>query len=517
MPLVTFIKPPLISRTGSLNNEAVPAIGCAYVAGYVRKFGYETVLVDGTAEDLNRVLPLADQPGFQLQGLPLDEVVRRVPADTDVIGVSCMFSCEWTLVRDLIGQLRKRFPDLPIVAGGEHMTAVPDYCLEDCPALDYVVKGEGEHTFYELVEALREGVRAEVAGTVGRDADGNVVDHGGLPRIRQPAEIPWPWYPEGYLEKFWQAGKSYGVRTERDMPIVATRGCPYQCTFCSSPQMWTTRYVMRDVEDILDEVEHYVDLYDITSLQLYDLTAFVKRDFTIAFCQGLKDRGIRLRWSLPSGTRSEALDREVLELLKETGCDYLAYAPESGSERSLKAIKKRVHLDRMVASIKVARELGIVLRTNLIIGFPHETRRDVWATLLFGTRMVWHGVEEAPYFIFSAYPGTEIFQGLQAEGRAQLDDAYFLSLISFNGKFSDLRPKGVTNRNMTAFELAALRVTFMLINYGLGYLSHPSRIWRTLRSLTRGGDSATVLENRLQDAFGRRAVDPGATTAPRER
>jgi radical SAM superfamily enzyme YgiQ (UPF0313 family) len=507
MPHVTFVRAPLISREGAFNNEVVPSLGCAYVAGYIRQFGYETTLVDGAAMDLNRVHALPQHPGFQIQGAPLAEVVAAIPAETAVVGVSCMFSAEWVLVRELIHAIRARFPNALIVGGGEHFTALPEYSLRDCSTLDAIVKGEGEHTFYELLEAWRGGTWRRVDGVAYLEASGAFQSNGGLPRIRDAKKIPWPWWPDGYLEAFWQAGKSYGVRTGRDMPILATRGCPYQCTFCSNPAMWTTRYVMRDVDDVVAEIKHYVEKYAITSLQLYDLTAFVRRDFTIEFCQKLKAAGIQLRWSLPSGTRSEALDAEVLALLKETGCEYLAYAPESGSERTLKRIKKRIHLDRMVASIRQARAAGIVLRTNLIIGFPHETRRDVFDTLWFGVKMALLGVEEVPYFIFSAYPGTEIFRELTASGRVELNDAYFMQLVSFNGKFSNLRPRGVTNENLSAFELATLRLVFMLTNYTLAYLLRPARIVRTLRNLFGGSDSATVLENRLQNALSRRSAE----------
>jgi anaerobic magnesium-protoporphyrin IX monomethyl ester cyclase len=511
-PHITFVRAPLISRDGAFNNEIVPSLGIAYVAGYVRQFGYPTELVDGAAMGLNQVHPLPGHPGFQIQGAPLEQLVAAIPAHTQVIGVSCMFSAEWVLVREMILKIRARFPSQLIVGGGEHFTALAEYSLRDCPALDVIVKGEGEHTFYELLEGYADSNWDAVDGIAFLAPSGEFRNNGGLPRMRDAKRVPWPWWPEGYLEAFWAAGKSYGVRTGRDMPMLATRGCPYQCTFCSSPQMWTTRYVQRDVDDVIAEIQHYVEKYNITSLQLYDLTAFVKRDFTIEFCTKLKAAGIRLRWSLPSGTRSEALDEEVLALLKETGCDYLAYAPESGSQRSLKKIKKRVHLDRMVASIRKARAQGIVLRTNLIIGFPHETRRDVFATLFFGLKMAILGVDEVPYFIFSAYPGTEIFRELEAAGRVKLGDEYFMQLVSFNGKFSNLRPRGVTNLNMSPWELASLRLLFMLTNYAVAYLLRPQRIWRTLRNLVTGEASATVLENRLQNALHRREADPRAAS-----
>ena len=129
-------------------------------------------------------------------------------------------------------------------AGGRRraLHRVARVLLRDCPELNLIVKGEGEHTFYEVLEVYGSGGDYhQVAGICYLDANGGFQDNGGLPRIRDVGSIPWPYWPDGYLEKFWAAGKSYGVRTERDMPILGSRGCPYRCTFCSSPQMWTTR------------------------------------------------------------------------------------------------------------------------------------------------------------------------------------------------------------------------------------------------------------------------------------
>ncbi len=503
---VALVRAPLLSRVGALNNEAVPHIGLAYLAGAVRAVGHSVAIIDGTAEGLNGVHPWPGHPGFQLQGITLDDLVARIPAAAEVIGFTSMFSAEWVLMRELIGKVRERFADALLVAGGEHFTALPAYSLDDCPALDVIVKGEGEATLLRLIEAWQTGDISEVEGICLRNPDGTFRDNGALPRIREPDTIPWPYWPENYLEQFWAAGKSYGIRSSRDIPLLATRGCPYRCSFCSSPQMWSTRYVMRDVEDVIAEIRHYIEHYGATSFQLYDLTAFTRKRWTVEFCRRLLEEKLDIRWSLPSGTRSEVLDAEVLALLKQTGCDYIAYAPESGAPTTLQRIRKRVRLDRMIASIREAKRAGLTVRTNLIIGFPDETRGEIFRTLRFGMKMAVIGVDEVPLFIFSSYPGTEIFRELLERGEVVLDDRYFLSLISLNGKFSNLLPEGVTSRHVSRFELASLRLLFMLINYTLGYVLYPRRILRTMRNLVTGQASATVLENRLQNALKRTRV-----------
>ena len=504
-PVVALVRAPIVSTTAAVNNEATPGLAYAYLSAYVEREGYACRVVDGIAEALNQVWPLPKYPGYQCQGLTFDEILARIPADAEVIGFSAMFSGEWPVVRDLIAEARRRFPRALFVAGGEHVTALTEYSLRDCPALDLCARGEGEHTFLEILETFREGGDfARVNGVSYLDAAGRYVAVGGLPRVRELGEIPWPRWPEGYMEAFWKAGKSYGVQTERDMPIMASRGCPYQCTFCSSPQMWTTRYVLRDVDDLISEIKAYQARYDITALQFYDLTAITKKAWSVEFCQRLLKEGIRLKWSLPSGTRSEALDAEVLGLLRQTGCNYLVYAPESGSPETLRAIKKRIDLDKLTESVLEAKRQGIVVRTNLIIGFPGETRKNVFETIRYGLYLAWKGADEVSINIFSPYPGTEIFAALYDGGKLRLEDAYFLSLTSLNSDYTSLNPI-TCNEHMGRLELALYRIGFMLTNYALGYVRYPSRIVRTFRNVFLSSSSATmVFEHRLKDLFKRK-------------
>jgi len=506
-PHVTFVRGPIVSSMKSFNNEATPCIAFAYLSGYIARHSYPYTIVDGIAEGLNQIWPLPARPGYRCQGLTYDEILNRVPAATDVIAFSAMFSGEWPVLRQLIERARERHPDALLIAGGEHMTALSEYSLRDCPALDLAVCGEGERPLYELLEAYQAGGKFSlVNGVAFLDPSGRFVQGNGVRRLREIDNIPWPIWPDGYLERFWQAGKSYGVQTARDMPVMASRGCPYQCTFCSSPTMWTTRYVLRDPEDLIAEIKSYIARYGITALQFYDLTAVTKKRWTVEFCHRLIAEGIAIEWSLPSGTRSEALDAETLALLKKTNCNYLVYAPESGSPETLKAIRKRLDLDRLTRSVIEAKRQRIIVRTNLIIGFPHETRRHVAQTIGYGLYLAWKGVDEVSINIFSPYPGTEIFRNLLAQGNIRLGDDYFFSLTSLNSDYTALNPL-TCNPVIGPRELAVYRVGFMLVNYLIGYLLYPSRILRTLRNVFLNNQtSTTVFEHRLRDVFRRRAL-----------
>ncbi|MBF0108230.1 MAG: B12-binding domain-containing radical SAM protein [Magnetococcales bacterium] len=501
---VVLVRGPIVFSDNSINNEAVPSIGMAYLLGYLRKQGIEALLIDAIAEGLNQSWPIPNLPGFRAHGLTFDRIVQMVPVDADLIGFSLMFSGEWPVQRSLIQRLREHCPKALFLGGGEHATALAEYILRDCPELDLCVHGEGEEVLANVAECLFRGEDPRLlTGVSFLDDQGVFQQQPAHPRIRSIDRIPWPHWPEGYLEKFWQAGKSYGVQSERDMPLMISRGCPYRCTFCSSEEMWTTRYILRDVADVVDEITTYIQKYDIKAIQLYDLTAITNKTWAIAFCNRLLEKNIAIQWSLPSGTRSEALDEESLTLFQKTGCNYLVYAPESGSQETLKAIAKKISLDRMVDSLRVAHKLGLVLRTNLIIGFPGETLRQMVKTFLFGFRLAFLGVDEVSINIFSPYPGTVIFKNLVQSGRLVINDSYFMALTSLNGDYSRL-PLLTFNDHVGPKALGAYRLFFMTTNYMIGYLSRPYRIWRTLRVLLTGRHAETVLEHRLKDLIARK-------------
>ncbi len=503
-PFLTFVRGPIISTPTALNNEATPSLAFAYLSSFIAQQGYRFEIVDGIAEALNQIWPLDDFPGFQIQGLPISTIVERIPCHTDVVAISAMFSGDWPVVRLMIREIRQKFPEALIIAGGEHITALSEYCLRECPELDLSVLGEGEQSLLDILQCVKNGTLWDaVEGVAWVDASGAFHSPEKPPRIRKIDEIPWPVWQAGYLENFWSAGKSYGVQSERDMPIMASRGCPYQCTFCSNPAMWTTRYILRDVDDLISEIKLRIEEHDITSLQFYDLTAITKKRWTVEFCNRLIAENINLKWSLPSGTRSEALDEDTLTLLRATGCNYLVYAPESGSPETLKLINKRINLDELTRSAVTAVKLGIVTRTNLIIGFPHETRKNIFETLWYGLKLAFKGIDEVSIYIFSPYPGTAIFKNLVDNKKLIVNDDYFMSLTSLNGDYFQLSPICVCE-NVTKIELALYRLVFMSVNYLIGYITRPSRIIRTLQNIFFDGLAVTVLEHRLKDAFQRR-------------
>src|SRR5260221_10492800 len=153
--VVSLVGPPIVSTTRAFNNEATICIGFAYISGFLQSKGYEVEIVDAIAEALNRFWNIPEFPGYHCQGLTIDEIIERIDPRSRIIGFSAMFSGEWPITRAIIKEVRRKFPDALLVAGGEHITALTEYSLRECPELDVCVRGEGEEAMYEICEADR--------------------------------------------------------------------------------------------------------------------------------------------------------------------------------------------------------------------------------------------------------------------------------------------------------------------------------------------------------------------------
>ena len=502
---VALIHPPTIAAISTFAQEAVPPLGLAYVAAAVRAAGHDVSVVDAVGLALDRHTLYAPIAKTVLTGLPFAEITARIAADVEVIGVSCMFSNAWCPTRDLLEAIRSRFPDAVIVVGGEHVTACASFILETCRAVDVCVLGEGEATMVALLEALARGDDlGSMRGVAVRT--GGVAPRGGRdlarakrrPRVTDLAAIERPAWDLFPIEAYIAGRYNHGVVRGRTMPILASRGCPYQCTFCSSPAMWTTKWQARSPESVVAEMKDYIARYGVNDFAFYDLTAIVKREWIVSFCEMLIADRLDVTWQLPSGTRSEALDEEVCRLLFRAGCRNLNYAPESGSERVLARIKKRVKIPRMLTSMAGAVRAGLEVKVNIILGFPGETLDDLFATYRFIAQIAATGVEAVSIFPFCAYPGTELYDELAASGRVRLDDHYFQSLV-----YTDLARLVTYHEHFSASQLRAMVLVGNAIFFAVQAGTHPRRALDLLGQVLRR-EQASKFANAIEPMRRRR-------------
>ena len=475
--MITLINPPgLKTFSGLQMHTPNPPLGLAYIAAAVREAGFPYRVIDGTGEALDAVSPYPDRSDFMVQGLTFEQIVERIPPASDVIGISCMFSTLWPLTRKLAERVRARFPRALLVLGGEHGTAVPEHVLH-AGTFDVVVLGEGEETLVDLLRARTAGrPLAAVRGIAFRE-DGRVVQTGLSPRTKAVDAIPLPDWNAFPIEEYIARHQINGINLGRSMPILGTRGCPFQCTFCSSPAMWTQRWIPRDPKLLADEMALYAAKYGATNFDFQDLTAIVKRQWIVDFCRELIDRRLDVTWQMPSGTRSEVFDAEVADLLYRSGCRALAFAPESGSPAILKLVKKQVDLGHMLTAMRAAVRRGLKLSCFIVIGFPDDTPVTLRQTLRLIRRMAVLGVHDVAVSKFVPYPGSELFRRLQREGKLQLDDEFFVSPMDF---YTKKAPSYADRVSTTRLYWTML---WMFVNFYV--ISFACRPLRTLKALAK--------------------------------
>lgn len=470
---VTLIQAPqLISPTNYISTIAIPPLGLAYLASSAREAGHQVSAVDAVGESLDQIWCYDRPKHVWLRGLSFDQILDRIDPETEVIGVGCMFSCQWPPTRELLTRMRERFPNATLILGGEHASGDPATVLGEVP-IDVCAVGEGEETFVELLSHLRSGDPLDdVAGIAWRAPEGIRVNPARA-RIRDLDDVPLPDWEIFPVEAYIDYASPHGAVRGRSMPMLATRGCPYQCTFCSSPQMWTTAWRARDAKLVIDEMVGLNERYAATDFHFEDLTAVVKRTWIVDFCKQLIDRGLRFTWQLPSGTRSEAIDEEVAGLMVRAGCRNFSYSIESGSVETLKIIKKRIHLDKVHESSRAAMRAGIRLQVNFILGFPHETWRHVLDTYKEMARCAWIGFHEFNCCAFSPLPNTEAFFELQETRGLKATDDYYYGLFGYMDitDYRSWHPRWGHKR------LRAMIYLAYAIFYGLNYTFRPWRFF----------------------------------------
>jgi radical SAM superfamily enzyme YgiQ (UPF0313 family) len=469
-------------------------LGLAYIAGTLEAAGRKVHILDAVAE-----APTQKQRYYKgiLLGLGLEEIAKRIPADAGIVVISVIFTHEWPAVVRLVELIRRERPDIKIVLGGEHITSMPEFCLATSEA-DYIVRGEGEETILELLDALDSGRPLEEVDGIGFRRGTEIVVNARRVRKTNIDDIPYPAWHMFDIATYNEAHLIGGMDTSRlNVPLLATRGCPYQCTFCSSPNMWTPRWIPRDPVKVVDEIEHHVKTFGVSSFPFQDLTAIIQKDWTITFCKEILRRNLDISWQFPSGTRSEAIDGEVAELMRKTGMVSIAYAPESGSEKTRKLIKKKMKTNELMASIKASADAELNVALFLIIGFPHDTREMIRENIPFlkETRRI--GVTDLGIGYLFALPGTEMFDSLYDAGKIKLDRQYFTHIL----QGGDLVPSVSHCEQIGLFELMYWKLRLYLTFYSTPNERRPRAglavsAWRAFSGLfSKSHDS------KLQTAF----------------
>jgi anaerobic magnesium-protoporphyrin IX monomethyl ester cyclase len=368
-------------------------IGLAYLAAVLEKAGYELALIDCPALEINHKILGAKLASFK----------------PDVVGITSVTPiAQSTLLAARVA--KETCPNAPVVLGGPHATFMDRQILSEHPDVDIIVRGEGEHTILDLLQNFFGSGDLQSVSGISFKKNGQIVRTPNRPFIQNLDELPRPAYHYFALSKYQFFGK-------RILPILTSRGCPFQCSYCVSSRMAGKIFRARDPNNVVDELEWLKDKHKADAFTFYDDAFTYDQKRAIKICEEIKKRNIRVPWDCQ--TRADQVSREVLVKMRDAGCQLVSFGVESGCQRILDAVNKRTTIEQNEKAVKLAKEVGLFVAISVIIGYPGETRDTLKQTFDFIRRT-------KPDYVYlclpTPYPGTALRSALEDLGWAISSD-----------------------------------------------------------------------------------------------
>jgi anaerobic magnesium-protoporphyrin IX monomethyl ester cyclase len=344
---------------------------------------------------------------------PFSEQIVRQKAENFEPGAAGITSltCNIKTANQIAGWIKSASPETFTVAGGPHTSAIPARALEEFPNLDAVVIGEGEITLKEICDRVSAGRGLEgVLGCAWRGSQGPVIEDR-RPLIENLDDLP---YPARHLidHSLYKGASSPGLDAtlHRSTEIFTTRGCLDKCTFCASHLVFGRYLRARSAENILGEVDQCMEKWGYRHFTIEDDTFTIRPSRLEAICQGFKERGIT--WDCD--TRVNAVTRDMIFMMADSGCNKIAFGVESGSPRILKLIKKNITIEQARNAFKWAHEAGIITTAFFMVGsHPSETKEDLKMSIDLMKEL---DTELMAVAVAVPYPGTDLYRIMKEGG-----------------------------------------------------------------------------------------------------
>lgn len=388
---ILLINPPI--RMGG--TATLFPLGLGYIAAVLLEAGHSVEVLDINALEM-----------------PKGEVVKKIKeTDSNVVGIGAL-STSYMYVKWLTETIKEARPDLKVVIGGCVGSPIPGMILNKTKA-DVAVIGEGEKIIVDLVDAYENSKNLKSVKGIWYKEDGKIVQNPAGETINNLDEIPYPAWDLFPMEPYLKT-PSFGSANVNKMTILTTRGCPFRCNFCYDNFGKITRY--RSVDNIIGEVEELIKKYGVKYLVIVDETFVLKKDLVMEFCKRIKP--FNIKWG--GNGRVNTVDEEILKAMKESGCEYLHYGYESGSQKILDVIGKGATIEQAEKATAMTRKYGIVVTPALMFGMIGETEETIKETIDFCKRNNLY----ADFCYATPLPGTRLYEQAKQMGRIKNEEAY---------------------------------------------------------------------------------------------
>ncbi|MFA5089633.1 MAG: radical SAM protein [Candidatus Omnitrophota bacterium] len=383
-----------------------PQLGLAYIASTLEQRGHKVRILEKRLLSGPRY-PDSKKELDRVNRLMLNEIEEFSPY---MIGLTATTPVIMDAYRTA-NIIKSVYPKIPIVIGGRHATSLSTYTLEQCGSIDIVCRGEGEVTMLELAEGLPWD---KIRGITYRKEGGGFSENPDQPLVENLDTLPYPaWHlldQDFYFQPSISIMRGDYMRT---VTMMTSRGCPYQCAFCQSPELldiYGKGYIRYHSPDrVISEIEYLMGRFKIAGVSFSDDIFSLHRERLIQICNRIIERGINKHLKFIVNLRSDRVDTELLSVLKKAGCIHVVFGSESGSEVTLKRMNKSLSVDKNIEAVELTKRHALTVESNIIIGSPGETERDFLQTIDFLKK-----TRPDRIFISKFYPlpGTGFFKEL---------------------------------------------------------------------------------------------------------
>lgn len=328
-----------------------PPLGIGYISSYLKSKDWDVKIIDGLNLNLDN-----------------NQIVERC-RDCQVVGISCLTDF-YNETIDLSKKLKAS--GKIVVLGNVHPSVLPEDSLRDTGA-DYVIVGEGEISFEQLLQNLKEQKKEPIPGVCflgQKNFQPRELNY-------QLDDLPFPDWENMDPRTYCKAPHGALIKNFPVAPVVTTRGCPYTCKFCASPKFWGGKLRFRSPENVITEIEYLVNNFGVKEIHFEDDNMTFDRDHVIKICNLILERKIKISWATPNGIRADRVDMDLLKLMKKSGCYYVVFGIESGNQEILNNINKNETLDDVEKAVNMASKIGLLTQGFFILGLPGETEETV--------------------------------------------------------------------------------------------------------------------------------------------
>ena len=394
-----------------------PLIGARHIAApfklsrRVNTFLYGQAMLAAVAREAGHEVFVLDPYFYKIS--PEQYISYLKEHQFDVVGCS-IYTLTFSLAQQLFEYTRAALPNAFTVAGGPHPTSLPAQTLNEIPQLDYIISGEGELAFVELLDKIRTGASVDSVKSLvyRRRGDQTPVMNPRREFVPDLDDLPIPAYDLFPIKEY-----VCTPNLVRRYPTVATqitRGCPYQCAFCQYTLALGKHYRHRSPEKVIEELRFLKDRYGARGVVFRDSALTVDIPFLRSLCRSMIDSRIDLAWMCYSRTDIIAKHgMEILPLMKKAGCWQIGYGCESANQKTLDLLNKGTTVQYNIDAVQQTIRNGIMCSTTWMLGLPGETKDDAWESVRLAIKLSPH---LAKFFLPIPYPGTDLEQMCREDG-----------------------------------------------------------------------------------------------------